>query len=117
MSRYLEVDSRYDCNATVSDPARHHWIRQRLRLLSRDHVLAQLDGLADTLSYLGKRTAAQAVDDDEATNELRARLRGENADRGAVRDQGFEHVEEATADRRIRRPTQGASRAVSGRER
>ena len=116
MSRYLEVDSRYDCNATVGDPARHHWIRQRLRLLSRDHVLAQLDGLADTLSYLGKRTAAQAVDD-EATNELRARLRGENVDRGAVRDRGFEHVENAAADRRARRPTQGASRAVSGRER
>ena len=80
MSRYLEVDSRYDCNATVGDPARHHWIRQRLRLLSRDHVLGQLDGLADTLSYLGKRTAAQAVYD-EATNKLQARLRGENADR------------------------------------
>ena len=117
MSRYLEVDSRYDCNATVGDPARHHWIRQRLRLLSRDHVLAQLDGLADTLSYLGKRTAAQAVDDDEATNELRARLRGENADRGAVRNRGFEHVEEAAAHRRVLRPAWEESRTTSGRER
>ena len=60
--------------------------------------------------------AAQAVDE-ETTKGLRARLRDENMGNGAVRDRRFEHVEEAAADRRVHRPTQGASRAVSGRER
>ena len=58
----------------------------------------------------------QAVDE-EATDGLRARLRGENAGKGAVWDRGFEHVEEAAANGRDLRPAPGESRAMSGRER
>ena len=60
--------------------------------------------------------AGQAVDE-EAPKGLRACMRGENVDQGAVRDQGFEHVEEAAADRQAQRPAQGEGRAMSGGER
>ena len=60
--------------------------------------------------------AVQAVDE-EATKGLRARLRGENEDKGAVWDRGFDNVEEAATDRRVPRPARWESRALSGRER
>ena len=60
--------------------------------------------------------AVQAVDE-EATQGLRVRLRGENKDKGAVWDRGFDNVEEAATDRRVPRPARGESRALSGRER
>ena len=60
--------------------------------------------------------APRAVDE-EATEALQARTRGENMDMGAVRNRRFEHVEEAAADRRILRPAWEESRSTSGRER
>ena len=79
-------------------------------------VTAKVSAAARSLYGVVLDLAAQAVDE-EATRGLRARLRGENVDQGAVRDQGFEHVEEAAADRQALRPAQGEGRAMSGRER
>ena len=60
--------------------------------------------------------APRAVDE-EATQALQARMRGENMDMGAVRNRGFEHVEEAAAHRRVLHPAREESRTTSGRER
>ena len=58
--------------------------------------------------------AARAVDE-EATEELRVRLRGENGNNGDVVDRGFEHKEEeAAADQRVGSPERGESLAMSG---
>ena len=59
--------------------------------------------------------AARTVDE-EATEGLRARLRGEKVEKGVVWDRGFEHVEEAATNHRALRPTGLESRETSGRE-
>lgn len=60
---------------------------------------------------------AARVVDEEATKGLRARVRAENGCNGDIVDRGFEHDEEAAADRRVGSPEWGESRAMSGRER
>ena len=82
----------------------------------RAHTLKRAADAACSVYGVVLDLAVQAVDE-EATKGLRARLRGENEDKGAVWDRGFDNVEEAATDRRVPRPARGESRALSGRER
>ena len=82
----------------------------------RAHTLKRAADAACSVYGVVLDLAVQAVDE-EATIGLRARLRGEDEDKGAVWDRGFDNVEEAAADQRVPRPARGESRALSGRER